>query len=223
MTSTLAAVVFAIVSASAAPQDETATPPAAPIGPDAVWIPPEGFRAATHEACDKAKAGTFGACFVSRMEKAGASPAAVAFARRTGDQGVLLEFRDAGVVDVALAEYPFRANENRLCFLVNGDPPMLDVDDISRLDREALAATPAWAALAKTYPNLAIFPGRRFGLTFPASQRLKSGGQRFVVDYSLRDGCHACAIAGTLRLGLEFDVNGKFAGTKIMAVRAMAR
>ncbi len=216
MTSTLAAVVFAIVSAAAAP-------PATPIGPDAVWAPPERFLKALHEDCDKAKAGAFGACFVARMEKAGASPAAVAFARRTGDQGYLREFRDTGVVDVALAEYPYRANENQLCFLVNGDPPMMDVDDASRLDREALAATPAWASLAKAFPNLTIFPGRRFGTTFPATQRLKSGGQRFVVDYALRDGCHACAIVGTLRLGLEFDVNGKFVGTKIMAVRALAR
>ncbi len=62
---------------------------------------------------------------------------------------------------MAFAEYPFRANENAVCLLVNGEPPLLDVDDLARLDRAALAANADYSVLARQYPNLAIFPGRR--------------------------------------------------------------
>ena len=79
------------------------------------------------------------------MEKAGAPPAAVAFARRVDRQGYLVAFRETGRVDVAFAEYPFLANENAVCLLVNGTPPAIDVDDLSGLDRRALAANPGHA------------------------------------------------------------------------------
>ena len=75
------------------------------------------------------------------MKKAGASPAALAFTRRTGSQAYLRALREAGNVDVALAIYPFRANENEVWLLVNGDPPLIDVDDHAP-DPEAAGAQP---------------------------------------------------------------------------------
>src|SRR5262245_35336980 len=124
------ALVAALLLAAAA---QAPAPAPAPVGADAVWKPPADFRATVTAACGKAK--DFGACFVDEMRAAGASAAAVDFAKRTDNQGYMTSFRDTGRVDVANVEYPFRANENALVFLVNGEPAMIDVDDVSRIDR----------------------------------------------------------------------------------------
>ena len=155
------------------------------------------------------------------MAKAGAPAAAVAFARRIGNQGYLREFRSTGVVDIASAEYPYRANENAVCFLVNGQPPMIDVDDASLISKADLMFNRVYAGLVKAYPNLAIFPGRRSGETAVKTAALKSGGQQFRVDYSLLDGCHACAPVGALRMAYDFDVTGRYVGARVSAVRAI--
>jgi len=152
------------------------------------------------------------------MQKAGAPPAALAFARRVDGQGYLRAFREAGRVDVALAEYPFRANENAVCLLVNGTPASIDVDDLSGLDRQALEANPEYAALARSHPRIAIFPGSRGGARGPAALRLSGGGQRFVVSYALRDGCHACKTVGEAQLRFDFDVEGRFRGVAVQRV-----
>jgi hypothetical protein len=189
----------------------------------AVWTPPADFVAAMHQACD-AKGGDFGACFVGEMEKAGAPPAAVAFARRTDDQGYLAAFRGTGGrVDVAIAQYPFRANENAVCFLVNGAPPMLDVDDPRYLDSDALGRSPAYAELLRAHPNVAVFPGPRSNSHAIIDSRLPDGGQVFRVPYALTDGCHACARIGALTLEFDFDASGRFAGTRVASVRADGR
>ena len=190
-------------------------PAAPPIGPDAVWKPPADFRSRVDKKCKKAA--DFGACFVAQMQAAGASADAVAFARRTDNQGYATRYRDTGIVDMINAEYPFRANENFLVLLVNGQPPMVDVDDTSLLDKEALAANTAYSQLLAKYPGLAFFPTDR--RMMPGAAPLRSGGQRFVVTYQLRDGCHACAVVGDARIGFDFDVEGKFVETKVMRIR----
>ncbi len=190
--------------------------PAAPIGPDAVFVSPADFPAALHAACD-AKAAAFGDCFIAWLQSAGASPAALEFARRTGESGYLREIRETGVVDVACADYPFRANENSVCFLVNGRPSMIDVDDPSRLDSRALSANAEYAALAKAYPSVAVFPGRRTASAILA-RSLPGGGQRFEPEYVLVDGCHACARVGTMRVGFDFAADGDFAGSGPLSV-----
>ncbi len=189
---------------------------AARVGPAAVFAPPADFRAALHAACD-AKAAAFGDCFIAWLKSSGASDAAVEFARQTGESGYLREIRETGLVDIACAEYPFRANENSVCFLVNGKPSMIDVDDPSRLDARALAGNAAYAALAKAHPSLAIFPGPR---TAPAilARSLPGGRQRFEPEYVLVDGCHACAQVGRMRVAFDFAADGTFAGSVPLAV-----
>ena len=215
-----AAFLFAFAAASLAQEGAPPAPAPSPVGPDAVWTPPSTFLAAMHKACDKGAPARFGECFVAQMKKAGAPEAALAFARRTGNQGYLHDFRNTGKVDVAHADYPFRANQNQVCFLVNGDPSMIDVDDPKWISKAMLDANPVYADLLQRFPNLAIFPGVRFGETSPAGANLKSGGQRFDLDFLLRDGCRACTAVGSMKVAFDFDVNGKFVETQIGRVRA---
>jgi hypothetical protein len=109
---------------------------------------------------------------------------AFAFSRRVGGQGDPRAFRKAGRVDLAVAEYPFRANENAVCLLVNRTPPVIDVDDLSGPDRQALEANPDYAALARFYPRITTFPRSRGGARGPAVLRLSSSVQRVRPRYS---------------------------------------
>ncbi|HEY3202737.1 MAG TPA: hypothetical protein VGL03_03655 [Thermoanaerobaculia bacterium] len=190
------------------------------IGPDAVWRPDAAFLKRFHQSCDALSGPQFGECFVREMQKSGASPAAVTFARYTENQGYLTAFRETGRVDVAWAEYPYRANESQLCFLVNGSPPMIDVDDPRILERRELASRPVYAGIAGKYPNVAIFPGPRTGADSVRVMSRPHGGLRFEVSYSLHDGCHACATVGSARFGFDFDADGRFVKTHVVAVEA---
>ena len=208
-----------LVSAAAMGSQETvlaaATAPSlSPVGPDSVWKPPADFHAAFHRACEKADA-RFGQCFTEQMQKAGAPATAVAFARRIENQGSLRAFRKRGKVDLAHAEYPYRANENQVCLLVNGQPATIDVDDPALLDKKALEANPRHASLLKSHPNVTLFPGPGGIARGPLAQNLEGDGQRFIVAYSLRDDCHACEVLGQVYIQFLFDVEGRFRDTEV--------
>lgn len=165
-----------------------------------------------------ALAGTaFRDCFVRGMEKAGASPPAVAFTRRLGG-AILRDFRRIGPVDVAYVYYPFRANQNQGALLVNGAPALIDVDDQQLLAKNELEKHPAYTALAKRSNEVTLWPGERSGTGYPTVERLPDGGVQFLVGYRLRDVCHACAILGEAQFAFIFDRAGQFLGTKLVRV-----
>ena len=103
-----------------------------------VWQVPQDFVAKAHAACDKAKPANYGQCFIDQMKKEGAPDKAVSFSlmlhkQTDGQVGVMVGFKPAGPVDMARVMYPLRANDNYGLLLVNGDPPVLDVDDLKKL------------------------------------------------------------------------------------------
>jgi hypothetical protein len=197
----------------------SAAPPAAPIGPDSVWNPPASFNEKFRAACAKLEGAKFSDCFVEQMAKAGAPPKAVAFARAVNGMGFARAFHDEGKVGIVWAEYPYRANENRVCLLVNGDPAIVDVDDMSKFDREDLKRLPIWNTLLKRHPKAEIFPGDREDTRQPIVHHMPGNETWFLVGYEIHDGCHACAVIGTMRVFWRFDANGKFLGTQVKAVR----
>ncbi len=113
-------------------------------------------------------------------------------------------FRDTGRVDIAYIEYLFRANDLDGVLLVNGTPPIIDVDDYKFLSQEDLRKNDDYAALLQKYPNVSVFPADRYHTELPVATSAANGGQEFQVEYLLQDGCHACARIGTLDCGVRF-------------------
>jgi hypothetical protein len=110
---------------------------------------------------------------------------------------------------------------NQGWLLVNGNPPIIDVDDLSALPKASLEADAACVALAKQYPNVALFPGdRAMDNKQPKVQALANGGQRFIVRYRLMNGCHACERVGFAEFAFDFERNGQFAGPKLLRVES---
>jgi inhibitor of cysteine peptidase len=172
-----------------------------------------------HQQCDKAS--DFQACFLDSMQKAGASAAAIAFAKSTGDNmGYLRDFRKVGPVDVAYVGFPFRANENNGCYLINGTPSPIDIDNQQALPQSELDANPAYQALKKQYPNISLWPGDRFSTSYPTVSDIAGSGKSFAFLYIFRDMCHACAIIGSASFAFNFDPNGKLQGVHLTSVQA---
>jgi hypothetical protein len=152
------------------------------------------------------------------MKAAGASPEAIAFMHAIHNDGFMRDFKDTGKVSIAFVDFPFAANENQHCMLINGTPKVIDVDDYNVMPRDELPRNPGYADLKQQYPNIAVFPGDRNGTNFIHDTTTPGGGQQFLVPYALVNGCHACARVGTLDLAFEFDKAGKFVGAKVAKV-----
>jgi len=210
-------VVLSLVLAIAAPvwpED-----PARVIDKDAEWNPTMETIRAIHQECSEKGASDFGKCFVDFMARAGASAQAVAFAQSTGNNGYLAHFFKKGRVDLAYVHYPFRANENEGWLIVNGDPPMIDVDDLSHLPKAQLERNPTYLKIKQKYPNLMLFGGDRTMTRPPAMVVQPNQGQRLIVEYRLLNGCHACERVGRATFAFDFDASGKFLGTILLEVQ----
>ncbi|MBV9033155.1 MAG: hypothetical protein JO182_01580 [Acidobacteriaceae bacterium] len=195
------------------------TKEAGPVSTEAVWKPGPSSVADIKKQCAASGGGSFQDCFIDGMAKAGASPQAVAFTR-SHDGAYLRDFRRVGPVDIAHVTNPFRANENDSVFLVNGKPATIDVDNQKLLTEADLTKNPTYAALAKKYPQISLWPGDRYGTNTPVVKDLPGGDRRFVASYRLRNSCHACAVIGSAQFGFDFDQDGKFMGTKLLQVTA---
>jgi len=136
------------------------------------------------------------------------------FQQSDGQVGIMSAFKSIGPVDVAQVLYPLRANDNYGLLLVNGDPNIIDVDDLKKLDRAAMDQNAMFQSVKQKYPQADIWPGDRSGSApWPRVDKLPDGGERFVVNYPLINGCHACQHVGLARFGWDFDAKGKFLRT----------
>lgn len=213
------------LATSASAQGMKATPPPsrAPLGKitaAAVWQPPQDFLTKAHAACDKSmSAMSFPECFMNQIAAAGAPPEAVAFMRALyqqsdGQIGIMSAFKAYGPVDAAQVMYPLRANDNYGLLLVNGDPNLIDVDDMKKLDQAPMDQDTIYQALKTKYPQAALWPGDRSGSdAWPRATPIADGGTQFIVFYPVINGCHACERLGRARFGWDFDASGKYLRT----------
>ncbi len=199
--------------------------PTSSVTTAAVWNPAPDTLAAIRQKCGAADPTHIERCFLNEMKGAGASPKALAFAESLATSlGVvyLRAFRSEGRVDVAYIEYAFRANEMEGVLLVNGDPSLIDVDDESFTQDVELKKNSAYASLAEQYPHISVWPGDRFHSDLPMVTSTGWGTKIFLVQYVLRDGCHACAEIGTVTMAFNFDTQGNFQSARVSKVASSA-
>ena len=180
------------------------------VSADAVWNP--GTRVVESIRNECAKGGSD--CVMAKMAGS-ASPAAVAFAKSIGGEGWLSDLRKVGRVDIAYVEYPLRAGRDAW-LLVNGSPSPVDIDNLRKIPKEAMADNRAWSQLIAQKPRAALFPAERMGSTDPVAIVYPDGSEEFVVAYAVRDGCGDCAQLGVSFLGFEFNAKGKQGETEFL-------
>jgi hypothetical protein len=193
------------------------------IGASAVWQVTQEFTTNAHNACDKSAPSGFAECAIGQMNKAGASPDSVSFTRELyrqshGDVGIMTGLQAVGPVDIAWITYPFRANNNNGLLFINGEPRIVNVENLKLLDRKTMEQSPQFKDLKFRFARVDVWPGDRDGKTWPNSQTGPNGGIQFVVAYPLIDGCHACARAGFALFTWNFTAQGKFLGTTFVGM-----
>jgi predicted secreted protein len=184
-----------------------------PVSADAVWKPEAQFVESIRKAC--AESSDPAGCLAEKMA-AVAPPAAVAFTRSIHNEGWLRDFRKVARVDIAYVEYPFRANQNQGWLLVNGSPPLLDVDNLPKLPKSEMEENRAWSQLIARSPQASLFPGDRNGATDPLAILYPDGSEEFVAAWKVLDGCPACAQLGIAFLGFQFNPKGKLTATEFI-------
>lgn len=188
------------------------------IGSDAIWELTPKFLKRAHLVCDHKANKTRDDCFFDQMARAGAPLAATRFSRRLlqkngGEFGVMISFKKLGPVDMAKVLYPLRKDENWALLLVNGNPPILDVDDLSKLDMTGMELDGAYRAMKHTHPNLRLRGGGRGGTMWEEARKQPNGGLSFNIMYTLSEE----SLIGTTsvaRFDWNFDAAGRFLGTK---------
>ena len=134
-----------------------------------------------------------------------------------GEIGIMTGFNKVGPADIAWVVYPLHQPSNYGLFLVNGDPNLVNAEDLKLLDQKGMEQSFQYQGLKSQFPKVELFPGNRDGRTWPNSQT--SGGRvRFIVGYPLRNGCPICSNAGAALFTWNFDANGKFIGTSFMGM-----
>lgn len=194
------------------------------IGPSAAWQPPQSFLTAAHATCGASAQGRKVAdCFINQMAKAGAPADAVSFTRELsrqshGDVGIMTSFNKVGPVDIAWVVYPTHDPSNFGLLLVNGEPKLVNAEDLKLLDQKGLQQSFQYQDLQSQFPKVGLWPGDRDGTTWPNSQAGPNGGVQFTLGYPLRNGCPTCANAGSALFTWNFDASGKFTGTSFMGL-----
>ncbi|HYZ91983.1 MAG TPA: hypothetical protein VFA34_06260 [Actinomycetota bacterium] len=192
------------------PASETAST----FGPQAVWAySEEGDR-----LIDCGNVGEEGEtrCALNVMDEAGASESARSFFRQT--HWFLQAFRETGVVDIGAVVTPWRANANDDYLLLNGSPSVVSVE------REAppvalFGQDPAYEPL-RTAVNAKDDVPEEDDLVLWETDEVfervdrKQGKIRFVFQWSLKDGCHACDTGYRARVALEFGGDGTYLGAE---------
>lgn len=183
---------------------------AAEAGPDAVWEPSRAVLKALDAQCKAKPVADVKVCMLAYLQGAGASPAALGFARRLGGEGFLSAFKETGRVDVARVLRPFRADAAESVVLVNGDPALVEVMDPALIDpllkdKRLAEFVAAGATLWPGYPE-------------PGLKPLAGGGQHFIFSLRVR-ACRACADLAKAFVGYDFDASGKFLGARLLGVR----
>ncbi len=193
------------------------------VDSNVVWHAPVDFMTMFHRTCDSLEGQAFQRCFLNLMKKSGATAEAVRFTILTDTTGYVRHFVDSGIVDIAYVFYPFRANENFGITLVNGKPDMIDVDDFSFVDLAELKKDSTYIGIVDSFPDAAVWPGDRYHLSEPRYESLPGGGERFIVQYILKNACHACRDIGVVDFAFDFNRDGTFEGTRLLRVVPIAR
>jgi hypothetical protein len=210
-------VVFLEVEANQDAGDRFASP--------AVWDAGDHALQQIREACKNTGPEDYGECFIDHMADVGAAPEAIDFTQEYaiehhGDIAILADFHPQNAVDLGHVYFP--QDSSRGLVLLNGLPEIVNASDTSTISQQ-IAIDPRYAALGSAHPQIGIFPksGNSKAGVFPPMQKLAGGGQRFVIDYSLRDGCATCAVLGRAEVAFDFDPAGQFQGTRVIGVEPL--
>ena len=212
----LSVIILSVVSANITSAQDNNT---GKITAAAVWQPNMDVMNEIASNCGSYQGKDLEQCFLSVMQKSGASKQAIAFTESIGNNGYMNRFKKLKTVDAAFVYYPLKQTDHKGCMLVNGSPGIIDVDDYNLLDMSDMEKSPTYTALAKSFEEISLWPGDREGTEYPYAKSLPKKSVRVIVNYSLRNGCNTCNLIAFVEFGFDFDSTGVFLGTKFLSIK----
>ncbi|TXH68467.1 MAG: hypothetical protein E6Q83_13670 [Thiothrix sp.] len=168
---------------------------------NAVWNASIEKSAPLFLKCSNANAPKQVTCLAEGMKKAGASTAAIDVMKSLKGDGYLMQFTEKGSIDLGTMAYPLRANTNEAAVLLMPNKLIsTELNSVPPFNKD-----PKYATLKKKYPNLDIWPN---SAQFNNMKKLSSGDTRFVFNYPVVDGCHACGISWHAEVALDVTQAG---------------
>ncbi len=181
------------------------------IGPEAIWDPvDDGARLLRIQKCAMPR---LTECAIATMEELGASPQALQFFRTTG--WFLSDFQEMGKVDLGSIVDPWRANSNGDFALLNGTPSVVLAEAEGRPVEVAIERDPAYDTLITEFPDLLLWPPDN---VFEAFGPSADGGQRFILQFYLVNGCHACVTGYMARVAMDFASDGTYSFPRLLGL-----
>lgn|GEM_PF-3401772 len=186
-------------------------------GPESIWDPTDKARAEALQKCKKEERKTdrFVKCVLQVMKDRGATDQAIEFTRLLKGEGFMISFKETGKVDVAAIFSPFKDPPKESIVFMNGRDKLMKIDDPNLLRKIDLTGDPQYPSLIKKFPKMALWPGNP---ELPRAETSPEGGQRFLVNYHLLNGCFPCEFAGTAQVAFDFDEGGKFLGPRLVFI-----
>lgn len=183
------------------------------IGPQAVWYPLETEE--RHRRISECIEPGRTDCAVGVMGELGASAEAIDFFEETGGIWFLAHFQEVGLVDLGGVYDPWRANSNADFALLNGGPRIVIVENELWPDLIDLTPDANYEVLVRSYPDLLAWgPDNLFETVTPSPE----GGQRFIFQVYLNDGCHACGTDYMARVALGTAPDGTYVGNTFLDI-----
>jgi hypothetical protein len=195
------------------------------IGFAAVWPASDEQLLQINRACAQSRTQDYAQCFIAQMPGFGASEEAVSFTRdyaehNHGTIAILRGFHPMDAVDLGYVYFPAADEFRQGWLLLNGMPSVINVDDLNRLPQSAMEKDPGWTTLRSRYPQMKFFfdgSERKLDAS-PEMQTLPDGGQRFIIEYPLRNGCGSCALLGHAIFSFDFDGAGELVTVRFVSV-----
>jgi hypothetical protein len=153
----------------------------------------------------------------------GATPASsqsISFFEATG--WFLTDFRPMGLVDLGVAYNVWAANANEQYVLLNGEAPVFFPKDSKELKIDSDLAYPKFLAAFTPTPN---FPANQERVVawpsdnvFETESALPRNGQRFIFQFSVNNGCHACGTGYFARFAFDVGSAGQVLNTSLLGI-----
>ena len=176
-----------------------------------VWKAPDG-------ADDAIKSCKNWTCLYGVLQRSGAPADTVEFlhaqqqAAPTDDLGYPIAFRGSGRVKSVEIFDPGLGMDGATEFVfVNGPDgtvrPKIDIN-------QATATNATYQQFRAAYPQVTPWDG----MTYITEVVSPDGAQQYQFKQTLLNGCHACAVLGTLRLGFNFESSGRYVGMSVLGI-----
>lgn len=190
------------------------------VSESAVWSPTRDEMAQINHACN-ANAPGYAQCFIKQMSELGATDDSVSFTRQYADQNngvvaVLEDFHPVDSVDLGYAYFPAASEARHGWLLLNGVPSIINVDNPDLLPENQMEKDPQYLAIRRDHPKASIIfdAAERASGAMPEMMTLSNSNQRFLVPYSIKDGCRNCTVLGHAYYSFDFDPAGELLGVK---------